>query len=150
MRIAKNTPDKLVIEDRPWFLWITLGVIGCGALLATFTSQFSSKVERILVTCLGAGTLWIAWHYAPFQRMTLNRETGTFAHEVRRLTGSRTWEKPLTEIDRATDEGQWSDGARLERVTLITKGGPYPLQSGFSGRSARPVVEAINTWLGVG
>ena len=148
MRIARNTPDRLVIEDRPWFLWITLGMIGAGALLAVMTDHFSGFVERFLVTSVGAGTLVIAWRFAPFQRIVFDRTSGTLRHTLKRVTGTQTWEKPLADIERATDEGHWdSEGDRLERVTLITRDGPYPLESGFSGRSARPMVEAINAWL---
>ncbi len=150
MKIVETTPDLLIIEDRPWFLWILVPVLACPPLYASVTGQVDGTWETILCFCLGVGMFWFLHHFAPFQRFTFDRTSGTFTHWIKRINGTRDWHVPLSEIQRAAEQAQWSDGTRLERVALITKGGRHPLESGFSSRRAKPMVEAINTWLEVG
>lgn len=149
MKVVETNPDRLVIEDRPWFLWLTLPVMGLAALVAALTGNVDGWAETLLVAALGAGSLWVAWQFAPFQRFTFDRTANTFTHHVRRLAGQQSWVRPLADIRRAADEGNWSDGSRLERVTLLTTDGRHPLESGFSSASKAPVIRAINDWLGV-
>ena len=147
MRIVRTTPDVLVIEDRPWFLWITLPVLGAPTVVAAFTGQVDGFWTTLLVGAIGLGVFWFMHHFAPFQRFTFERETATFIHDVYRVTGHKRWTVPLGDIERAAEQAQWSDGTRLERVALITKDGKYPLESGFSNRRAQPTIDAINAWL---
>ena len=148
MKVTETTPERLVIEDRPWLLWVMLYGMGGGALFAALTGQADGWGVTLLVAALGLGAIWVAWHFLPFQRFTFDRPSATFTHEIRRLTGRQSWSRPLSEIRRATDEGSWSDGNRLERVTLLTKDGPYPMEAGFTGTPRAPVIRAINDWLG--
>ncbi len=147
MKIVEQTPERLVIEDRPWFLWIILPCLGTPAIFSALTGGVDGWIPSLLVLCIGVAALWVAWHFAPFQRFTFDRKTLTFTHQVTRLIGSQAWEKPLSDIRRAADEGHWSDGSRLERVTLLTEDGRYPLESGFTGFSRKAVIDEINGWL---
>lgn len=147
MKIVLSTADRLVIEDRPWFLWITLPLLGGPALFAALTGRVEGWGTTILVGCLGAGAFAVLWHFAPFQRFIFDRPAATFTHEIHRLTGRQVWTRPLADIRRAADEGNWSDGARLERVTLLTRDGRHPLESGFSSTSKAPIIKTINDWL---
>lgn len=127
MKIVLSTSDRLVIEDRPWFLWSILPLLGGPALFAALTGGVDGWGATILVACLGAGALGVLWHFAPFQRFIFDRPAGTFTHEVHRLNGRRVWTRPLADIRRAADEGSHSDGARLDRITLLTGDGRLPL-----------------------
>ena len=147
MNIVEQTPKRLVIEDRPWFLWIILPCLGVPAVFSALTGGVDGWVATIIVLAIGIAALWVAWHFAPFQRFTFDRDAQTFTHNVTRLNGSRTWETPLSDIRRAADEGHWSDGNRLERITLLTEDGRYPLESGFTGFSRKAVIDEINSWL---
>ncbi len=149
MKITRTSPDRLIIEDRPWFLWLLLPGLGAPSLFAALTGQVDGWGATLLVAALGIGALWVAWHYAPFQRFTFDRSTGTLTHQVTRLNGTKSWERPLTDIRRAADEGHYSDGSRMQRVTLLTTDGRYPLESGFTSSSRAPVIAAINDWLDV-
>lgn len=149
MKVTEDSVDRLVVEDRPWFLWITLPILGGPALFASLTGQVDGWPTTLLVFALGLGTLWVLWRFAPFQRFIFDRRANTFTHDVYRITGHRRWERPLSDIRRAADEGHWSDGARLERVTLLTIDGRHPLESGYSGASRKRVIGAINAWLNV-
>ncbi len=150
MKVTETSPDRLVIEDRPWFLWLAFGILGGAALISALLGLVEGGwAERLLVGLLGAGALGVGWHFAPFQRFTFDRANSTFTHDIRRITGARTWTRPLREIRRAADEGNWSDGSRLERITLLTEDGRYPMESGFTSQSRNQVIKAINAWLGL-
>ena len=151
MKVIETTPDRLVIEDRPWFLWIILTLLGTSSIIAGFGGQTAGPTETTVVFVVGLGAFGVLWHFAPFQRFTFDRSSGVFTHRVIRVTGRKTWERPLSDIRRAADEGNWRDGARLERITLLTHdGNRHPLESGFSSQSRKPVIDAINEWLAVG
>lgn len=148
MKVIETTPDRLMIVDRPWFLWIILTLLGTSSIIAGFSGQTAGPTETNVVFVVGLGAFGVLWHFAPFQRFIFDRQNGVFTHRVIRITGRKTWERPLSEIRRAADEGNWRDGARLERITLLTHDGDrHPLESGFSSQSRRPVIDAINEWL---
>lgn len=149
MRITEDTQNRLLIEDRPWFLWAMFFGLGSAALIAALTGQFEGTFQTLLVAFLGALMIWVGWRYEPYQCFEFDRDTGTFTHRLRRITGSETWTRPIAEIKRATDEGNWDDGARNQRVTLLTTTGSYPLESGFTGLDRSATIDAINRWLGV-
>lgn len=149
MKVVENSQSRLVIEDRPWFLWIVLSVIGGSALIGALTGQVDGWGTTALVAGLGAGTFWVLWRFAPFQRFVFDRTEAAFTHQVHRVTGSQNWTRSLNEIRRAAGEGNWSDGTRLERITLLTTDGRHPLESGYSSASKTPIILAINERLGV-
>ena len=149
MKIAENTPNRLVIEDRPWILWAVLTLLGAPALYVGFGEQTAGPLESTVAIVVGLGAFAILWHFAPFQRFILDRKAGIFTHQITRLTGRKTWERPLSDIRRAAVEGNRTDEARLERITLLTHEGRHPMESGFSSQSRQHVVDAINEWLAV-
>ena len=147
MKIVEITPSRLVIEDRPWFLWILIPVLAGPALFAALTGQVDGTWQTLLVGATGVTFFWVMHHFAPFQRFIFDRDAALFTHAIRRINGGRSWTLPLGDIRRAADQGSWSDGTRLERVILLTKNGRHPLESGYSSRRAKPMIDAINSWL---
>lgn len=148
MKVTEETEDRLLIEDRPLFLWVMLFGLGFVSLISALTGRVDGLMETVLVASLGAGMLWVGWRFEPYQAFEFNRDTGIFTHKMQRLTGSETWTRPIAEIRRATDEGNWDDGTRSHRVTLLTENGAYPLESGFTSLDRRATIDAINRWLG--
>ena len=147
MKTVSNTPKCLVIEDRPHFLAGFVWLLGLGALLAAVTGQTAGLAETLLVYALGLGTMALAWHFFPFQRFTFDRTAGEFTRRIARVTGATIDRLPLSEIDRAALQSHWSDGTRMQRVALLTKDGPLPLEFGFVGAERQPIVTDINGWL---
>ncbi len=147
MKIVSSDVERLVIESRPWFLWLILFGLGAMAVVSALTGRVDGTFETVLVFLLGLGALWVGWRFEPFQRFEFDRATDTFTHTLTRLNGSEVWTRPLSGIERAAEEGSWSDGARSQRVTLLTKDGRYPLESGFTGFARQPLIDAINQWL---
>ena len=144
MKVVLNTDDLLVIEDKPWFLWITLAVFGVTALAAVLTGRVEGLAERILVAGLGIGCLWVLWKFQPYQRFTFDRVKGSFTHELRRVTGRETWTRPLAGIE-GTRDIRGGDGT--ETLTLRTSEGAYPMESGATALSRRDLKYAIDEWL---
>ena len=148
MRITHETQEKLIIEDRPWFVAGMIWFLGLAAISAVLTGQMDGIGEAILVLALGIGAAAIAWHFLPFQRFEFDRTNNTFTRTIARVTGSKQTAQPLSTIRQAASQGDWSDGGtRMERVALLTDDGPCPLEFGFSGTSRSEIIQAINTWL---
>ncbi len=147
MRVIHETDENLVIEDRPWFLAGVVWFLGLAAMLAALTGQMRGTGETILVLALGLGAAAIAWHFMPFQRLDFDRSSGTFTRTIARVTGKKQETRPLATIQQAASQGSWSEGARMERVALLTDDGLYPLEYGYSGSSRAEVIRAINDWL---
>ena len=147
MRTVSNTPDRLVIEDRPRVLAITLWLMGLGALFAAVSGQTDGIAETLLVFILGTGVLCMAWYFFPFQRFTFDRTVGAFTRRIARVTGATVETLELDQIERAALQSQWNDGTRMDRVALLTKSGPFPLEFGFVNARRAPVVSDINSWL---
>jgi len=148
MRVILETPEKLVIEDRPRFLAGFVWFMGLAALYAALAGQMRGTGETILVLALGIGACAIAWHFMPFQRFEFDRAGGTFTRTIARVTGKKQETRALSAIRQAASQGEWSEeGTRMERVALLTDDGPYPLEFGYSGSSRSEVIGAINAWL---
>lgn len=147
MQTVSNTHKRLIIEDRPHFLAAFMWLMGLAAVFAAFTGQTAGVAETLLVAFLGLGTVGIAWHFFPFQRFTFDRKAGDFTRRIARVTGATIDTLPLAEIESAALQLHWSDGARMQRVTLVTKSGPVPLEFGYVGAEREPVVSDINGWL---
>ncbi len=145
MRTSTNTPDRLIIEDRPWFLWAALYGMGAAAVWGALTGRVEGAFETLLVLALGLGMLWMAWRLAPYQQFTFDRTSGTFTHSIRRLgRPAETWERPLADIEKAVTQSL--EGS--ERVALSTPDGPHPLEAGFTGMGRKALTATINDWLG--
>lgn len=147
MKVVEAHPDCLVIEDRPWFLWITVPVIAGPSLATALAGQAGDWATTLLVTALGVAIFWALWYFAPFQRFIFNRPEGTFTHEIHRLRQRLIFHRPLAEILHATAEHDCSDESRLDRVTLRTLTGRHALEFGYSSASKASAIKAINDWL---
>ena len=147
MRITHNTAERLIIEDRPWFIAGLVWVLGLAALSAALLGQTDGTGETILVLALGVGACAIAWRFLPFQRFEFDRPNDTFRRRIARVTGAKIEARQLSTIRQAASQGNWSEGARMERVALLTDEEPYPLEFGYSGSSRAEIIEAINAWL---
>ena len=150
MKVTEQTPDHLIIEDRPWLFAIAIWGMSLAGLYAVLTGQIGGWGETLLVGCLSLGGILVAWWFFPFQTITFDRPSGMMTLKISRFTSARFAELPLDQIKRAASQGHFSDGgARLERVALLTKSVPYPLEPGFSSASRTQVIKTINEWLGV-
>ncbi|MXQ09116.1 hypothetical protein GQ651_14810 [Alphaproteobacteria bacterium GH1-50] len=147
MRIIEETPDRLVLEDRPWVLWLTLVPVGATTLLAVLTGEVQGRFLPILVGLIGLGAFWVLHRYAPLQRFDFDRTLGRFTHSVRRLTGAQDWVIDLDRLEQAAEQALWHGDQRLTRIALVTEDGPHPLEAAYSGRNNGELIATITAWL---
>lgn len=147
MRIIRSSPDTLVIEDKPFFLWIGTFGLGGMAVIGALLGEIGSIWERLFVFFLGTGAIWVGWIFAPYQIFVFDRGSGLLTHSVQRFTRAVAYTVPIEDIKGVIDEGYWSEGSRLERITLLTRSGPYPMESGFTGLSRKKTIDEIDAWL---
>ena len=147
MKPVTNTRDRLVIEDRPWLLGGMICAMGGAALLSVIAGTLGSVAETILVACLGAGALWFAWHFFPFQTFVFDRGEAAFTRRIHRITGETVRTLPLAEILAAEVQVQSGDGPDMERLALRTGETLLPLEYGFGSVPRAALAETINRWL---
>ena len=150
LRVLEDTPERLVLEDRPWFL----GLLLAGCILFSVAMLIIGIVERDLLLAgamaiFGAGA-WAAFNMAVRRgRLTLDRASGRAVWVVRTKTGLREESWDLTEIARAVLDTHDDEGVSYRpSLAFRTAQAPVALRAGFGPEpSARRAVEAINRFL---
>ncbi|MEM8632949.1 MAG: hypothetical protein AAGF74_17110 [Pseudomonadota bacterium] len=147
MKLVSNSYDCLVIEDRPVFWTLTVWLMGAGAMIAVLSGQTDGFWQAAMVFGLGAGIMVFAWYCFPFQRLTFDRRRGHLIRRIARVTGGRDDVMELRQIQRAALQSHWGEETRMERLALLTDGGPVPLEFGYFSQTRAPLVAIINAWL---
>lgn len=157
MQVIEETPDRLVIESRPWVLGGVL-ILGILILLALAMALWSESAW--LTLGFGLAALLLCVCFAVFVRRLLvifDRSAGMLVIRARSLSGQTERTLSLGDILRAEVETTRSsststNGSRSTSVThrpvLVTRSGPVPLtQIASSGDGAAVIVAAMNRWL---
>lgn len=160
MKIARNTPDTLILDDRPWLL---------GGLLVLLILIFAGFGLNALFAGRSAGLLGLAgaafWGVAlvVFVRrttVTFDRTTGQITRLVKSLRRATTTVWPLSGVSKADIETRMSRNTRkagrasvtpMHRPVLHWTDGSTatPLMEVYvSGDGASETAAAINRWLG--
>jgi hypothetical protein len=147
MKVTENTPDLLVLEDRPWLLAGFIWLMGAACLYAVLTGQTRGLAETLLLIFLGTGSLWVAHRFFPYQRLSFDRRSGRFTRVVARISGRKVTTLPLSDIAGAAVQSNWREGHRMERLVLITQSDRLPLEFGFYCTPRGPLADTINHWI---
>ena len=156
MKLARNTPEQLIVEETPWLLGILLSVftlifVGAGIGLVASGEVFG------LVFALGGGGLGGLCLALMVQRVQVILDRPSDALIVRRRDLLRYIEvrHALSDLSKAVlEETRGSKGSTLWRPTLILdrgmSAGAHPIVSVYTnGSSPRRMAGAINNWLAV-
>jgi Na+-transporting methylmalonyl-CoA/oxaloacetate decarboxylase gamma subunit len=152
MKVTANTPDMLIVEDRPIFIAIMLTVLtlvfvgaGVGLLLA-------GELWGLMFAGLGGG-IGFLFLFLFVRRVQVIFHLPERYVEIRRknLFRARKVRHRLDEVSRAILETSRTDGTTTYRVTLVIEGesaGRHPITLAYSnvGRH-RECAAAINDWL---
>lgn len=155
MKITTDTPDLLIVEDRPILLGLGLIVfimifvgIGIGLML-------SGEGWGITFTLIGGGLGFLAfWALVRRVQVVFHRPENWV--EFRRkniLSGSRV-RHALSDISRAeVESSHGSEGSTTYRVVLVFDRGQslgrHPITLAYSSGSSHHLIQAkINNWLG--
>jgi hypothetical protein len=154
MKVVRNTPEQLIIEETPWllgimFIFFILAFVGPGLFLVT-----QGELIGLLFAGLGGGLGTMALVLF-VQRIQVILDGTTDEVIVRRRSIVRYTEEihRLSELAEAqVDMTRSSKGTLMKRPVLIfDRGmsvGPQPIVSSYtSGFGPQRAVSAINGWL---
>jgi len=153
MKVTNNSPDLLIVEDRPWLF----GVLLAGGALAPAGGGIAALLKGEitgLFFILGSAFLMLFFYF--FVRRTqavFHARQGWMEIRQRTLFGYTKIRHDIAEIERAIIETSTDgDGGATHRVTFIIPSGQsagrHPLTQVYSsGNGAANVTRAINSWL---
>ncbi len=157
MRVTTNTPDLLVVENRPIFLALGLMLfilvfvaIGLGLMLA-------GEWWGLLFALVGGGIGFVAfWGFVRRVQVVFHRPDAYVEMRRRNIFRGSRVRHALAEIDRAEiEESHSSDSGPTYRVVLVIERGQstgrHPVTLAYSsGSGHHRAAEAINAWLEAG
>jgi hypothetical protein len=160
MRLADETPDRLMLESRPWLLGSVL-IMVITLMLVVAWATLGSEPWLALGMVLGAGLFGVA--FVAFVRRVIvifDRSAGAVVIRTASLLGQTEKTLPLanirtvvveTSINRSTgSNGRSGSVSRTHRPVLETYDGPVPLTEVYSGGDgATRIAETLNRWLGL-
>lgn len=148
MKLVERTPDRLVLEHRPYLLGGMVWVMGTAALITGVLGIETSGWERLFITVLGIGVVAMAAVFFPFVRITFDRRAGMVERRRAHIDRARVLNVPFAELSRVRQEASWSDGARLTRLVLELRNGTViPLETGYSSRDLDQIETEVMSWL---
>jgi len=154
LKITADTPELLILDDKPLFLGVMLIVfilvfVGAAAMIV-----MSGEPWGILFGLFGGGMGLAA--FAVFVRrvqVVFHRPEGYVEFRRRNIFGGSRVRHRLEEIARAElEESRSDDGGPLWRVVLVIEEGQsvgrHPVTLAYTnGRGHQRAAEAINRWL---
>lgn len=153
MKILRNTPDQLILENKP--VWLAVCVTGFGLLFAGIGAVTVPADRGTGILFIVAG-LFVAFVFNMiFVRrslLILDRSRNLVDLRRRSWFGDKTWTWELRYLDRAVIEGGYSKDTNTQRAALVIAGGmdagTHPITLVFSsGPGAQRAADAINGWL---
>lgn len=154
MKILTDTPDLLVVEDRPVLLALALIAFILMFVGAGLVMILAGEWWGILFALGGGGMGFVAfWAFVRRVQVVFHRPDGYVELRRRNLFGGSRVQHELAEIDRAViEESQSSDSGTTYRVALVVEhgqsAGRHPITLAYSsGRGHHRAAEAINSWL---
>jgi len=154
MKITRDTPDQLIIENRPWLIGgflIVFTLIFVAVGLAAIT--YGEGVMGYAFVFFGGGAGMLA--FAVFVRrvqVIFDRAAGSIRFRRKSVFGSSDVTHDLKHLDRAVVESSYSgDSGATHRCVIILSGGMsagvHPLTMAYSsGPGAQRAADAINAW----
>lgn len=150
MRIVENTPDRLVIKDRPFFTAALLWVAGGAATWFGFMMWGGPFLAFPIVTMAsGLILLLLAWRCLPTITVILDRTSNKVTWRATRLTGRTHREMAMRDVHAAGIYRSLFGTGGLRRVALNPKAEAFSLEYGLIGLRRRKLIAEINTWLGL-
>lgn len=152
MRVKTETPELLVLEDRPLLVALLLSAFLMMDAAAVF--GLAAHGEWAGVAMLGLGIPLVLAGFVFFVRRTIvffDRGTGMVTIRIASLIGQKEDSLPLAEVIGAEVQRNPSSksGSTARPVLLLQGGARRPLLSvSTSGRGPGRAAAAINRWIG--
>ena len=151
MKIRRNDPELLIIQDYPFVLCglLLIGTITSVLLVVTGLSETGIDLDRTIGGLLGltvcsVGLIGICrWTVFRFDAVS-----GKLSWSRRRLFSRPQEELPLAEIESASVGSLWDSDGLMHRVVLVLKSGSLPIAASYSGiDDCDQIAESIREWL---
>lgn len=155
MKITTDTPELLIVEDRPVILALALVVfilifVGTGIGLTV-----AGEWWGLLLALFGGGMGFAAfWAFVRRVQVVFHRPEAYVEFRRRNIFGASRVRHALAEIDRAEiEESHSSENGTTYRVVLVVErgqsAGRHPVTLAYSsGSGHHRAAQAINSWLG--
>ncbi len=157
MKITTDTPDLLIIDDRPLFLGIILVLFILVFAAIGLGLTFSGMAWGLIFVVIGGGMgFGLFWAFVRRVQVVFHRPDGYVEFRRRNIFGASRVRHALHEIDRAEiEESHSSEGGTTWRVVLVIERGQsvgrHPITLAYSsGTGHHETAAAINRWLGRG
>ena len=149
MTPLEDSPDRLVLRDRPGF--VAAALVACGLVcfvmaMQTDAGDWQAQAGRVAV---GVFAIAVAWVVYPTRTLVFDRASGLLVVETRRVGRVVTDVIPLSRIRRASVQADHDGDIRTERLVVLTAEGPVPLEMSYTSDARLDVSRRINQWLGV-
>lgn len=155
MKILSDTPDLLIVEDRPVLLALALIGFILAFVAAGLGIVLAGEWWGLLLALGGGGMGLVAfWAFVRRVQVVFHRPEAYVELRRRNLFGGSRVRHALAEIDRAEiEESHSSDSGTTYRIVLVIPSGQsagrHPVTLAFSsGRGHHRAAKAINAWLG--
>lgn len=153
MKIRTNTPELLIVEDRPWLLGVMLGGFILLFVAIGLSMLSSGEMAGWFVLLFGGGMGVVAFMaFVRRVQAVFHRSEGWV--EIRRANVLRrqTVRHELHEVSRAVVQELSGKDGPTRRVALIFDDGPsagtHPLRLAYTNYgNPQGVADAINAWL---
>ena len=154
MKVSRNTPHQLIVEDVPWLLGIMLAgfillFVGVGIGLV-----LSGEIFGLLFAIGGGGVGGLCFALMVRRvQVILDRPTGTLVIRRRSVLGYSEVRHDLADLSGAIlEETRSSKGSTLRRPTLVLdrgmSQGRHPVVATYTNTGGpRKLVQAVNQWL---
>lgn len=153
MKVTTDTPDLLIVEDRPILLAIGLIVFILIFVAVGLSMLGEGDWKGLLFSLLGGGMGLLAfWAFVRRVQVVFNRPRNYVEFRRRNIFNASKVRHALNEIDRAVVEESTGKDGPTYRVALVIGGGQsagrHPVTLAYSSGSAhRRVADRINAWL---
>lgn len=151
MQVLKNTPEKLVLEERYTILagasWFSAMTLIYGIYNKWPELDDPSKLG-MGITCLGF--IAVSVYFLRPSIFEFDRTTNYFRWTKPGLFKSHRGEAPLDQIKRVRVDAADNDGTKAYRVLVETRGETIPFQHCYTSSKAsyhHQIVDLIRTWL---
>jgi len=154
MKVIRNTPNQLVVANKPWLIGTVLFL---AILLFTSAGLKAASVEPLLGIPFGlfAGSLSVVWLvvFVRHVQVIFDRSLGQITIHKRSIYARSKETHPLPQLRRAVLEATISsmgtgNGATLYRPTLDFGDSRHTVFTHYtSTRSPARLVNTINSWL---
>lgn len=154
MRVIRNTPEQLILANRPWLIGVMLILFILVFVGSGLAMLLSGEWAGLIFAGAGGGIGFIA--FAAFVRrvqVILDRVDGTITLRRRSVFGYSQVEHELAHLREAVLEATTtSKGGTLYRPVLVLDGGMsagrHPITQAYTnGRGPQRMADAVNAWL---